>query len=129
MLLVAALRVEVVVTCRLSAVVISGVRVLASVRRVETSVRPPVLVKGPWLWLDDAVGVRAAALDCTARVEEEEEEVEGTVWRMVASVTGSVMELTMVLLGQEDEVGGGGDVVAVVRVVEVVAFKVFSSVI
>lgn len=114
-------------TCRLSAVVISGVRVLASVRRVETSVRPPVLVEGPWLWLDDAVGVRAAALDCTARVEEEE--VEGTVWRMVASVTDSVMELTMVLLGQEDEVGGGGDVVAVVRVVEVVAFKVFSSVI
>lgn len=98
---------------------------VASICGVVMSVRLPVLVEGPRLWLDGALGVRAAALVCTARVEEE---VEGTEWRMVASVTDSAVELPMVLLGQEGEVGGGGDVVEVLTVVEVVAFKGFSSV-
>lgn len=104
---------------------------LASICGGVTSVRLPVLVEGPWLWLVHALGVGAAVLVCTARVEEEE--VEGMVCRMVASVTGSAVELTVVLLGQEDEIGGGGggggDVVAEVTVAEAVASKVFSSVI
>lgn len=73
-------------TCWLSAEVISGVRVLASVSGVVASVRLAVLVEDPWLWLGGALGVtvaavgvrvaavrvRVAALVCTARVEEEE---------------------------------------------------------
>lgn len=98
---------------------------LASVCGVVMSGRLPVLVEAPRLWLDGPLGVRGAALVCTARVEEE---VEGTVWRMVASVTDSVVELPMALLGQEGEVGGGGDVPAVLTVVEAPAFEAFSSV-
>lgn len=61
-----------------------------------------------------------------ARVEEE---LEGTVWRTVAAVTDSVVAPMMVLLGQGDEVGGGGDVVAGGRLaLDEVAFKLFSSV-
>lgn len=96
---------------------------LVSVR--AATVGPAVPVGGLRLWLDGTLGVRVAALVCTARVEEE---VEGRGWRTVASVMDSAVEPVMVLLGLEDEVGGGGDVVAGVTVVEAVAFKVFSSV-
>lgn len=94
---------------------------LISVRGMVT-VGIPTPVGGLWLWL----AVRAAALVNTARVEEE---LEGTAWRTVAAVTDSVMAPMMVLLGQGDEVGGGGDVVVgVTLVVDEVAFKLFSSV-
>lgn len=100
---------------------ISGVRVLISVRGVLTVGIPPP-VEGLWLWL----AVKAAALVYTARVEEE---LEGTAWRTVAAVTDSVVAPMTVLLGQGDEAGGGGDVVAgVTFVVDAVAFKWLSSV-
>lgn len=87
-LLVAALWVSVVVMWCLSTVVISGVRVLISVRGVVAVGMPPP-VEGLWLWL----AVRAAALVYTARVEEE---LGGTVRRTLAAVTDSVVAPMMV---------------------------------
>lgn len=103
---------------------ISGVRVLVSVRGVVTVGTPPP-GEGLWLWLW-WLAVRAAALVYTARVEEE---LGGTVRRTVAAVMDPAVAPVMVLLGRGDEGGGGGDVVAgVTFVVDEVALRLFSSV-
>lgn len=86
------------------------------------TVGPAVQVGALRLWPDGTLGVRAAALVSVARVEEE---VEGRGWRTVASVMDSAV---VVVLGLDDEVGGGRDVVEGVTVVEAVAFTVLSSV-